>query len=211
MIRLPLIFAGIAFVAGCATTPEPNEAVISHRVDQAEEIKSERVSRGLTLSWENTGLGGAAIRQPAYVHVLGEGNLHESVHAASFTQVSNEGAEPATVVFALNEIDTASKDKREGIEGQAYSLYEMQRWERFCDNGKNMDEADWLFVTKQGGMEQLPSILLASCKAPAHNYKSYLAAWVGFCTGASITSHQRDIVRHSVRPKSEVNPCAALN
>ena len=106
---------------------------------------------------------------------------------------------------------STSDDSGEPKGKEGYSLYELSRWERFCDGGKGMDEADWRFVTRHGGEANVPDILQGSCAAPEHDYKAYLVAWTGFCTGTEISSFQRDIVRESVRPKSRVNPCAALS
>lgn len=211
MKRIPLLFIGAALVTGCASSPEPKPEPEPKVV----ETKQERISRDLTLSWDNMGRGGAAVRQPAYIHVLGEGNLKQSGSKASIpkTDVANPYI-PENLAEAVNDIDNAQKknagvDNSKGKEG--YSLYELSRWDRFCDGGKGMDEADWRFVTRHGGKANVPSILQDSCSAPAHDYKAYLAAWTGFCTGAGISSSQRDIVRESVRPKTRVNPCAALN
>lgn len=230
MKRIPLLIIGATLVAGCSTTPEskpePEATVI--------ETKQARVTRDLTLSWDNMGRGGAAIRQPGYIHVLGEGNIHGSGSKASLPP--SQVADPYTPSHALEAVAQIDRDNRaseiaakkaikvvvkdsEPSTGQSsdsspkegYSLYELNRWERFCDNGKGMDEADWKFVSRNGGAQNIPVMLRKSCDVPSHDYKTYLAAWTGFCTGSGITSTQRDIVRESVRPKSRVNPCKALS
>lgn len=224
MKRVPLLFISVALVAGCASSPETKHEPEPKTV----ETKQQRVTRDLTLSWDNMGRGGAAVRQPAYIHVLGEGNLYDSGSKASIpkTDAANPYT-PSNIAEAVDAIDSAKKQKPivnvtvkdsstsddsgepKGKEG--YSLYEFSRWERFCDGGKGMNEADWRFVTRHGGEANVPDILQGSCAAPEHDYKAYLAAWTGFCTGTEISSFQRDIVRESVRPKSRVNPCAALS
>lgn len=224
MKRIPLLFIGVALVAGCASSPESKPKPESRVV----ETKQERVMRDLTLSWDNMGRGGAAVRQPAYIHVLGEGNLYESGSKASIPKTGTVSPYiPSDLADVVNEIDStqnekpvisvavkdseSSTDSGEPKGKEGYSLYELSRWERFCDGGKGMDEADWRFVTRNGGEANVPDILQDSCSAPAHNYQAYLDAWTGFCTGADVSSSQRDIVRESVRPKSRVNPCAALS
>lgn len=223
MKRIPLLFLSVAMVAGCVSSPDTEQKPDPNIV----EAKQERVTRDLTLSWDNMGRGGAAVRQPAYIHVLGEGNLYDTGREASIPKTdATDPLTPSKIAGAVNAIDSAKKQKpvvnvavknstSSGDFGtpkskEGYSLYELSRWERFCDGGKGMDEADWRFVTSHGGETNVPNILQDSCTAPAHGYKEYLAAWTGFCSGTDINSFQRDIVRESVRPTSRVNPCAAL-
>ncbi|MFC6674114.1 hypothetical protein [Marinobacterium aestuariivivens] len=219
MTRIPFLFIGAALIAGCSSppekSPEPERTLIKN--------KHERVSRDLTLSWDNMGRGGAAIRQPAYIHVLGQGTLQSNGTKASIPDASTESLyQPHTVVEAMRQFDamkvadqakqadkTAYKNARR--ERTGHSLYELSRWERFCDGGKGMDEADWLFVTKSGGADSIPVPVQGSCNIPTYDYAGYLDAWTGFCTGSSVSPTQRDIVRVSIRPKSQVNPCEALS
>ena len=46
-----------------------------------------------------------------------------------------------------------------------YSYYELGRWERFCNAGKNMDRRDWTFVKKN--KERFPIELLDRCSFPS--------------------------------------------
>ncbi|WP_024608543.1 hypothetical protein [Pseudoalteromonas sp. TAB23] len=210
----PLIILGVVLMAGCASSPEPepvkNEALV--------ETKQARVTRELTLSWDNIGRGGAAIRQPGYIHVLGDGNLHSSETKANLPKANTET--PYTLsnaIAAVSDIDKNAQEKnnetvtsRHSSVNKGYSLYELSRWERFCNAGIGMDEDDWRFVTENGGAQNIPQILSDSCSLPNHDYQSYLDAWVNYCTEEKLTSTQRSIVRSSVRPKSVVNPCEAI-
>ena len=47
-----------------------------------------------------------------------------------------------------------------------YSFYELSRWERFCNGGKNMDKRDWAFV--KAHKNAFPIELQRSCEAPSH-------------------------------------------
>lgn len=199
--RIPLLI--ITLITGCASTPEPKQTPEPKVI----ESKQERVTRNLTLSWDNIGRGGAAIRQPAHVHVLGQGNINEFGSKASIPKTDTTDLYiPKSIAEAVDAIDNV---KKENIENSGYSLYELSRWERFCDDGKGMDEIDWRFVKRNGGKANIPNILQDSCTAPDHDYKAYLIAWTSFCTGTDISSFQRKIVRESVRPKSYT--CAALS
>lgn len=215
MKQASFLIVGVVFMAGCTSSPEPEPAKDVTVV----ETKQARVTRGLTLSWDNIGRGGAAIRQPGYIHVLGDGNLHALEAKANLPVADMES--PYTVnnaIAAVTEIDKNTKansalaiaDKKHQNIKQGYSFYELSRWERFCNAGIGMDEADWHFVTENGGAKGIPDILTDSCSLPDHNYQSYLDAWVSFCTDKNVTSTQRNIVRSSVRPKSVVNPCKAI-
>jgi hypothetical protein len=264
MKQIPCLLIGAALVAGCSNTPDRNPGAEVVRV----ETKQERVTRDLTLSWDNMGRGGAALRQPAYVHVLGHGNVAAARSEAVLPTGGDRPYSEEDALEAVNQIDSAGRaaggaagkavgkaaanaasgsestnghadttgvkpngssenepssvgsegssprpssgNKATGHGRTGYSLYELARWERFCEGGAGMDEADWLFVTKQGGAGNVPSTL-DTCTAPNYDYQDYLAAWTGFCTNSDITSAQRNIVRHSVRPSSRVNPCEALN
>ncbi|MCB5162636.1 hypothetical protein [Marinomonas algarum] len=212
MKRIAILMIGAAIVSGCAS-----KDVVTH-IDtievQNKETQMKRTSRDSTLSWENIGRGGAALRQPAYVHVLGEGNLKVLSKDSDIPEVNAKNPfEPSDLMAVIDGIDKKSSNATNQTKHsiKQYSLYELSRWERFCDQGKGMDEDDWMFVTNNGGESGLPEIYSGSCKSPGHNYADYLDAWVEFCSNDSIERHQRDIVRDSVRPKTKVNPCKKLN
>lgn len=117
--------------------------------------------RLITMAWGNTGRGGAALRQPAYIHVLADGQSVMMATPAPSTDASPLGtlADPAEMI-------AASLDKLNGAQpGRGYSLYELARWERYCDGGKKMDKADWAFVKKEG-VENVPTSLIANCNPP---------------------------------------------
>lgn len=65
-----------------------------------------------------------------------------------------------------------SDDKRSEIlgryklgESKDYSYYELSRWQRFCDNGKNMDRLDWKFVKSYNNV--FPKDMLDTCELPS--------------------------------------------
>jgi hypothetical protein len=212
MNRLSYVLIAAALSAGCAVTPEPPSEPENDSAKPVE-LKQDRVNRALTLSWDNMGRGGAALRQPAYIHVLGHGNLDEKGNSASLPQAQTIPVDPNALLDEVKTIaaqGTQSYADSTALDRGGFSLYEMSRWERYCNAGQGMDEADWQFVTNHGGTGGVPSILQSSCNAPAHTYQDYLAAWTGFCNSSAITAEQRDIVRSSSRPKTRVNPCKAI-
>lgn len=134
--------------------------------------KYKQVSRDYTLDWDNYGRGGAVMRQPAYVHTLsGENNTGPASELnTSFTQNSqNAGGIAAFPVLVDDtfkmglQIADGAKQQREIL---SYSIYEMSRWERYCDSGKGMDMRDWAFVREQG-LNNVPAHMQANCKPPA--------------------------------------------
>ncbi|MGN0901717.1 MAG: hypothetical protein ACI4M9_00400 [Succinivibrio sp.] len=48
---------------------------------------------------------------------------------------------------------------------QDYSYYELSRWQRFCDHGKDMNVHDWRFVKKKNHL--FPRELLDKCIPPS--------------------------------------------
>lgn len=140
-------------------------------------FKHQQVSRDYTLDWDNYGRGGAAMRQPAFVHTLsGNNNVGQvSELNAPFTDgVSTKGniaGYPALVSGAVAKgIGIATNGGGIGpgkdTGDVSYSIYEMSRWERYCNNGKGMDKRDWAFVKKQG-LNNVPYHLRSTCVPPA--------------------------------------------
>ncbi|WP_075881790.1 hypothetical protein [Vreelandella massiliensis] len=184
--------------------------------------RGHRITRGLTLSFSNASQGGAAMRQPGYVHVVNsdfntlrkrmqdlsdEAMARHLVDTAGLSEVEAEDA-----IQALKSMEPSrNRHARDWLtsDPQGYSMYEISRWTRFCDGGSGMDEADWRFVTDEG-RSNAPD-LITYCDMPSHDYYDYLRAWERFCEMDGATQRDLSIVRDSVRPKSTVSDCKALN
>lgn len=203
-----LMTLGSGILSGCAMfqpkLPEPLPVVVDD--------KPQRTHRHLTVSWDNIGQGGAAMLQPAFVHVLGNEDSSPQSFTPSKTSVlaskPSPQIAPALIGPNLDEM-RALLDKAKRVPAVAaikttnktsYAVYEMSRWERFCDGGKGMTEQDWKFVVKAN--EKVPSGAFANCTRPAHNFSSYMAAWKDFCHEGSASDQHMDIVRATVRPSS---------
>ncbi|EPJ6412789.1 hypothetical protein MFC25_004495 [Klebsiella pneumoniae] len=204
-MRQLIAILGVAILAGCASNapeqkPQPQTA-------PAENDKPARVSRELSMAWDNMGRGGAALRQPGYIHVLGDGNV-----SATMNKVKDDSAGSDKTPAGIKQhgdVNEAINTFKSMNKGKGYSLYELSRWERYCDGGKGMDEHDWRFVEAEG-TTNIPKDVVTGCIPPTHTYKDYLNAWTHFCTSQAVTDADRRIVRESVRPYSVVNPCKDL-
>lgn len=141
------------------TDPTPtNEAVTTllnaelnargYQAAQAE-WKREQIERRYRLDPGNSGRGGAIHRQPAYIHTLAPRQTLNSTVA--FATVTEAFAVPGTDVRA----------------GAGYSHYELSRWQRYCNEGKGMDKADWRFIRKEG-THNVPRDIFPNCKPPKH-------------------------------------------
>ncbi|HAK2687712.1 MULTISPECIES: hypothetical protein [Gammaproteobacteria] len=204
-MRQLIAILGVTILAGCASgTPEQNT---QSQTALAENDKLARVSMELSMSWGNMGRGGAALRQPGYIHVLGDGNIGITMNTVQYDSASSNKT-PAG--FKQNGgVDEAINTFKSMNKGKSYSLYELSRWERYCNGGKGMDEHDWRFVVAEG-TTNIPKDVITGCIPPTHTYQEYLDAWTYFCTSQTVTDADRRIVRESVRPYSVVNPCKAL-
>lgn len=172
------------------------------------EAKDHLLDRKLTLAWDNHGRGGAALRQPAYVHVLGEPFVGEPSDISAGKDGLNQVGSNASGKANTSPSGTAAGHDWLVVD-RAYSIYEMARWERFCDTGKGMDEVDWQFISQEGGNKHIPELLVVDCQPPSYQHWDYLDAWMRVCEDNEPTAEDREIVSLTVRPKSVVSMCSA--
>nr|WP_298059226.1 hypothetical protein [uncultured Halomonas sp.] len=185
--------------------------------------KLNQIDRQLTMAYDNFGRGGAAVRQPGYVHVVNQefntlraatGEMSRDTLASELAEMIDglSEAKALEVIDAINAGITPSNDPAfDWIVSDAstgYSMYELSRWGRYCNGGKGMDEADWQFVNLHGA-KGVPS-MFEDCTLPTYTYFDYTAAWERFCEGEA-SRQDRDIVRDSVRPTSTVQHCSAMD
>ena len=90
------------------------------------------------------------------------------VNTANSTNVNNKTSDNTKKPSGTS----VSDDKRSEIlgryklgESKDYSFYELSRWQRFCDNGKNMDRLDWKFVKSYNNV--FPKDMLDTCELPS--------------------------------------------
>jgi len=122
-------------------------------VEERDEEWYSQTHRLLTVAWGNKGRGGAAFRQPAYIHVLANDQP---------TLTTRQHAVP---LLNTGTLVSSSFDKLHTLKAGSYSMYELSRWERYCNGGKGMDKRDWDFVRKEG-TANIPLALLGKCNPP---------------------------------------------
>ena len=219
--RLLFLSVALASLAGCSSMaeklnsfkkkPEP-EIIVEVTPPVRVESKLERTDRRLAVSWGNIGRAGAAELQPGYINVLTrEGNItfdpSGGVNHSGGVNPSGEVADSGVIPKG-----TGSKPWNAASNtGKGYSMYQLSRWERYCNSGKGMDERDWRFVKSEGYDNAPLDALGGSCLRPTYRYEEYMTAWARFCTSSpQITGNDHRIVGSTSRPFSQVNPCQAL-
>ncbi|NMU18477.1 hypothetical protein, partial [Vibrio parahaemolyticus] len=103
-----------------------------------------------------------------YIHVLGDGNV-----SATMNKVKDDSAGSDKTPAGIKQhgdVNEAINTFKSMNKGKGYSLYELSRWERYCDGGKGMDEHDWRFVEAEG-TTNIPKDVVTGCIPPTHTYK----------------------------------------
>ena len=83
------------------------------------------------------------------------------VNTANSTNVNNKASDNTKKTSGTSVSDATRQkilSRYKLGESKDYSFYELSRWQRFCDNGKNMDRLDWKFVK---------SYMLDTCELPS--------------------------------------------
>ncbi|MFC1336956.1 MAG: hypothetical protein G8D89_21565 [gamma proteobacterium symbiont of Clathrolucina costata] len=174
-----------------------------HAPDYSQRVYTNEKPVGLdnTLTWDEDKRNGAAYNQAGYNHVLGPRNVDDLVDHPPETSIP---ALPAEVIRqsgeALNAGMIAEAVKQVAM--KSYSIYETQRWERFCGAGK-MDSLDWNFVAKEG-RENVPEQLKGNCTPPTFTRQEYLDAW-GVCGNTPLTEAQKIIRKTTIAPGGRCN------
>lgn len=104
-------------------------------------------TRLLHKTWDNIGRGGAAERQPGYIHVLGGEAVYNNVAVRYDTARKKLPASRQSskkIIHKLNPEDLA--------------------WSRYCNYGRGMTEKDWEIVIA-ANME-VPAKYLKNCRYP---------------------------------------------
>ncbi|MBX2807149.1 MAG: hypothetical protein KTR20_00825 [Cellvibrionaceae bacterium] len=134
-----------------------------------------------TLTWNQRTRAGSAYRGEAYYHVLGERTVGKLEDHANQLSITDQPAESIQ-----HSIQTS------------YSVYENQRWERFCGTGK-MNSKDWDFIANEG-RSNIPEHLANDCLPPAYTRQDYLTTWAAYCAKTPLTQAQSLIKKATIAP-----------
>ena len=193
---IPALACLLAFgLCSCSSSDEelpPAPGTASPVINMKGHTKDIRVgTRDLTLEFTAHERHGAAVQQGSYEHMLDMVDVRRSespmltkgherydrtrmYENAVFTEIDTEKKNPAV---NGSEGSAASRTPRtvpwypvleQMGSGSAkdYSVYSLSRWERFCDNGRNMDSRDWKFVREN--RNAFPAELKEKCVPPGY-------------------------------------------
>lgn len=193
------------------------------------EDKLIRTTRINTLRRRDNQLGGAAVRQEGYVHVLavegcceGKPPIQSDRNDKYLNQnIGGYNLDYADLISVLREWDSSkcagSEHNRKiaaGISDSSLKIInsdiDLGRWERYCNKGKHMNENDWNFVKKNN--YHVPEKFEPYCIRPDFTYDEYINAWESFCNADNKTSKKyMKIVKETVRPQKLIRHCKLLN
>ncbi|MBX2808166.1 MAG: hypothetical protein KTR20_05985 [Cellvibrionaceae bacterium] len=176
LLLLPLL------IAACAGR-QAHDDEIAPAYTQREYTQIKPTAMDNTLTWNQAVRAGSAYRGAAYYHVLG---------TRTPEQLQDHPNKPAIA------IGNTPGDAIERALKRSYSIYETQRWERFCGGGK-MDSRDWDFVASQG-RSNIPEQLAASCTPPAYTRQDYLTTWAAYCAKDELSVAQSLIKKATIAP-----------
>ena len=90
------------------------------------------------------------------------------VNTANSTNVNNKASDNTKKTSGTSVSDATRQkilSRYKLGESKDYSFYELSRWQRFCNNGKNMDRLDWKFVKSYNNV--FPKDMLDTCELPS--------------------------------------------
>jgi len=186
MRTLILSLAVTATLIGCSAQPKYDRYHQVIITPMANVLRNESLIN--TTQWSDRHRSGAALNQEGYRFVLAK-NRNSNI----LDEQSKE------VLIPINPIETALDHVNDDEPIRSYSIYETQRWERFCGFGKKMDIRDWDFIAQQG-REFVPEHLKSSCKPKAYTRIDYIAAWQASCDVGELSTSDKIIRAETIRP-----------
>lgn len=164
-------------LAGCSSADSKDK-----KFHEKHYVNIKPTARDATTSNDPERVAGAAIEAADYHHVLAKHRVE---------QLPDDAFDGAAKI--LEKSTPADKAQLEPIGTiHSYSVYEMQRWNRYCGKGGKMDKRDWEFITREG-KKNLPDELIGDCKAPTFTQSEYLNAWDTYCKKNQLTESERRI------------------
>lgn len=202
------------------------------RIINEREAKVSRVAKEPTLRMRKNQLGGAAIRQNAWVHVLDNEGSYTIESASDYVQEHNLtvlGIDYDEFISIMSDWDNTeylpvNGDLRNIITrrtGDASAKPAPSSAPERSDNGLNVLNREKVDMGRwerycSGGLRmnegdwkfvrernyEVPQAYRNVCKRPDFTYDDYLEAWHKFCDVRHLTAKQQKIIKTTVRPKS---------
>ena len=187
-MRIGLI-ASVILLMACSS----QEVLPSAKYSKKTYISEKPVGLDTIVTWNSDQRIGAAYKAGAYTHVLGHQKSDDIVDI------------PPASSSSLEQFNNPSDGIKNAI-NKSYSIYELQRWERFCGKAK-MGESDWDFIAIEG-RDNLPKHLEPTCRPPAFSRQEYIHAWTVFCNEEAVSEDYSHIIESTNRPQtSTFNNC----
>jgi hypothetical protein len=182
-ITLSLIVAATA-VAGCSSNDHDNHNSNTYTFQNQPVVVPTRVAQEFYSSWGHDGRGGAALRKPAYQHVMGDEEMVMTTKG-NYTELRSGKAQESVFNKALSQgagsavsIGLAVTPVRNTAEGMTTSAAPvatkssianaseeeyMRAYRKFCQGASmEMSEREWEIVAL-GGPKMIPASLRGKC------------------------------------------------
>jgi len=167
------------FLSGCSSQETYQAPQYTKRIYTT----TTTVGKDTTLAWYDSERAGAAYNKEGYRHVLTKRN----------TLILADNAPEPLEVITNSPINAIKK-----LYIKSYSIYETERWERFCGD-ENMNSEDWKFIAREG-RENVPEQLEKHCNPPPYTRQEYINAWKASCDEQVISVALEVIRLNSIAP-----------
>lgn len=218
MKRSSVLIALLSGLAGCADLQSSQLAFWNAAPLQAVSTEQQKhipaPTHGVTiarqkaapprLAQRDLSLGGAAYRQEGYVHVL---DNRKTLSSAS----KPDPARPMVIKHSGTQPHKHSRQSSSSASSQyndqkGYSIYELERWKRYCNRGKDMGAADLRFV-QRAGIANVPSAMSATCQPPSFSLSDYTQAWEQYCRTGQSKLREYEIIARTQMPAQLRGAC----
>lgn len=191
---------GFSAIAGCSSTPEQ---VVTERLTVFESDNRSYIHSIETTTYGNNGLGGAVVRMPGVIHVLGDSRPSADAFVSERDQNREKLLQVADLLSGhenVSEIDGSTLDKAMAVIAeidssdptQRLSHYDMALWNKFCAGGNDLTQDDWGQMLSVS-LDQMPASLAGNCTMPPLELDESIIS--RYCADEALTNKERFIVR----------------
>lgn len=173
----------------------------SHYIDVYEVLVQDNVQHDLGNAYFNTDSAGASFRERGWEHTLNSAPIKKS-NDYIWNLYNPRKVKPAQTVKINPQSSSGTTIAGTRTSGDL-SVYDLLHWNHYCNSGRNMTQADFIYISNHG--EQDLPVTISSCSKPDFTYQDYLSAWTSFCKKQDLTQAQKHIVSITKQPKSGVS------